>query len=344
MTPVSPVLPSIRPASQLLRRLSSLPFPLVYIRPIAMCSLAPRRAWATEVSTTPVRKRSRHHDASDYVVDTASSALRVRLHTELAAIQGIRKKAKLVALSAPPTEKKQHGPPAPRRSEAPSSSAASRHHDASDYVVDTASSALRVRLHTELAAIQGIRKKAKLVALSAPPTEKKQHGPPAPRRSEAPSSSAARRASPAPSKAAHVAAKQQQCQVTQRGAAKNDPIAPNNMQRAAEAPAAAKQQGLVVAWCSAQRPRTRSLRRFPTTIGDQRRSPADNPVAAKAEAPKKRLSKEELARAAAREESRRMLLEMEKAAPPDQTIYPEELGIISRDYSSMHAWNSEDLD
>jgi hypothetical protein len=277
MTPVSPVLPSIRPASQLLRRLSSLPFPLVYIRPIAMCSLAPRRAWATEVSTTPVRKRSRHHDASDYVVDTASSALRVRLHTELAAIQGIRKKAKLVALSAPPTEKKQHGPPAPRRSEAPSSSAA-------------------------------------------------------------------RRASPAPSKAAHVAAKQQQCQVTQRGAAKNDPIAPNNMQRAAEAPAAAKQQGLVVAWCSAQRPRTRSLRRFPTTIGDQRRSPADNPVAAKAEAPKKRLSKEELARAAAREESRRMLLEMEKAAPPDQTIYPEELGIISRDYSSMHAWNSEDLD
>jgi hypothetical protein len=122
------------------------------------------------------------------------------------------------------------------------------------------------------------------------------------------------------------------------------------MQRAAEAPAAAKQQGLVVAWCSAQRPRTRSLRRFPTTIGDQRRQylpiqlAADNPVAAKAEAPKKRLSKEELARAAAREESRRMLLEMEKAAPPDQTIYPEELGIISRDYSSMHAWNSEDLD
>ncbi|CAD6229708.1 unnamed protein product [Miscanthus lutarioriparius] len=87
----------------------------------------------------------------------------------------------------------------------------------------------------------------------------------------------------------------------QRPAAKNPIVleVPSKQQRPAETPAAAKQQ----------------------------QHPVQRAAAAKTEVPKKRRPEEEkeLARAAAREQFRQMLLEMEKSALPDETIYPEDL-------------------
>ena len=89
----------------------------------------------------------------------------------------------------------------------------------------------------------------------------------------------------------------------QRPAAKNPIVlevpSKQKQQRPAETPAAAKQQ----------------------------QHPVQRAAAAKTEVPKKRRPEEEkeLARAAAREQFRQMLLEMEKSALPDETIYPEDL-------------------
>jgi hypothetical protein len=180
-------------------------------------------------------------------------------------------------------------------------------HDALEHVVDpAASSALRIRMDAELVALQGLLKRAKLLPRSAPPAEK-QHAPP-PRPTVAPAVSSAAKRTALPSKsstateAAYAPAKQQQ--PVQRAAAKNpiSPAVPDNKHRPVEAPATAKQQ-------------------------QQQQHPVQRAAAAKTEVPKKRRPEEEkeLARAAAREEFRQMLLEMEKAALPDETIYPEDL-------------------
>jgi hypothetical protein len=180
-----------------------------------------------------------------------------------------------------------------RRAHASEASAAparkrGRHDGFEHLVVDpAASSALRVRMDAELVALQGLLKRAKLLPRSAPPAENKCAPP----------------SKVCSTEAAHVPAKQQR-PVMQRAAAKNPivPEIPNKKLRPAVAHAAAKQQ---------QHPVQRA---------------AANSIV-KAEAPKKRRPEEEkeLARAAAREEFRQMLLEMEKSALPDETIYPEDL-------------------
>jgi len=187
-------------------------------------------------------------------------------------------------------------------------------HDGFEHVVvdPAASSALRIRMDAELVALQGLLKRAKLLPRSAPPAENKCAPPP--RRSEAPvvSSEAKRTTSSQPKAATEAEAAYHQTQITapaanskqqQRPAAKNlivlEVPSKQKQQRPAETPAAAKQQ----------------------------QHPVQRAAAAKTEVPKKRRPEEEkeLARAAAREQFRQMLLEMEKSALPDETIYPEDL-------------------
>ena len=204
-----------------------------------------------------------------------------------------------------------------------------RHDDGFEHVaVDTvASSALRSRMDKELVALQGLLKRAKLLPRSAAPHAEKKCAPAPPRPSEAPSAGAKRTTTTSQPKGKEAATEaachqtqitarpanskqQQQQRPVQRAAAKN-PIAvdvPNKQRPAAEAPAAAK-------------PKRHQQQQHPV----QRAAAA----AKTTEVPKKRRPEEEeekeRARAAEREEFRQMLLEMEKAALPDETIYPEDL-------------------
>jgi hypothetical protein len=260
-----------------------------------------------EASTSSSQKRGRDVDAA------SSSALQLRMDEELPVLQGLLKKVKPLprSTSLAADEKKNYAPSPAGRSSTSGAPVVSRGHD-----VDAASSsALQLRMDEELPVLQGLLKKVKPLPRSTSPAadEKKNYAPsPAGRSSTsgAPVVSRGHDVDAASSSALQLRM-DEELPVLHDILKKVKPLPPST------SPAADEKKNY------APSPAGRSSTSVPPVLSSTANTTTSQPNA-----------ETEFVYQKEREEFRQMLMEMEKSALRDETIYPEDL----QELGLSHHW------